>query len=314
VRPFDSRSPHLVPLLCLSGAVLFWGTSFAATKSVLGSFSPMAVVWLRMLIATLAFAPFWRRIPKPRYRAGDWKLLALNAVLMPCAYYLFETYAMTYTTSSQAGVISALMPLLVAAGAWLFLKERLGVRPAIAIALSLGSVAVLSLGGSAQATAPQPMLGNLLEFFAMAGAAGSSLVIKHLTPRYSPWLLTGYQALVGAIFFAPGALASNPASWFSAPLAAWAGIAYLGLFVSLGAFGLFNTALAMMPANRAALAVNLIPAVAMLAGWLALGETMSLPQLAACAVIVGAVVFGESGSAPEPAEEHADEESVAETA
>jgi drug/metabolite transporter (DMT)-like permease len=308
-----SRFARLVPPLCLIGAVLFWGTSFAATKSALGSFSPMTVDWLRMIIATLAFAPFWLKVPRPQYQRGDWKLLALNAVLMPCVYYLLEAYAMTYTTSSQAGVISALVPLLVAAGAWLFLKERLGARPAIAIAVTLGAVAVLSLAGSAQASAPSPVLGNLLEFFAMVGAAGSTLVVKHLSPRYNPWLLTGYQAAVGVVFFAPGALASSPATWFSAPASAWIGVAYLGIAVTLGAFGLYNTALSLMPANRAALAINLVPAVAMFTGWLVLGETLSLPQLVACAAIVAAVVFGESGtaeSAPAAAQEDAEAESA----
>jgi drug/metabolite transporter (DMT)-like permease len=304
VSPTRTRFAHLVPLLCLGGAVLFWGTSFTATKSALVSFSPMTVDWLRMVIATLAFAPFWRLVPRPDYRRGDWKLLLLTGLLMPCVYYLLEAYAMTFTTSSQAGVVSAMVPLLVAAGAWLFLKERLGTRPAIAIAISLGAVAVLSLGGSVQASAPNPVLGNLLEFFAMVGAAGSTLVIKHLSTRYSPWLLTGFQALVGVLFFAPGALISHPVSWLAAPVSAWLGVAYLGVFVSLGAFGLYNTALGMLPASRAALAINAVPAVAMVTGWLALGETMSVPQLVACAAIVGAVAFGESGArqaAGEPA-------------
>jgi drug/metabolite transporter (DMT)-like permease len=221
---------------------------------------------------------------------------------------------MTYTTSSQAGVISALVPLLVAAGAWLFLKERLGVRLAVAIAVSLGSVAVLSLAGSAQASSPNPALGNLLEFLAMVGATGSTLVIKHLSARYNAWLLTGFQALVGAAFFAPGAFASNPATWASAPLATWAGIVYLGVFVSLGAFGLYNTALARLPASRAALAINLVPAVAMLTGWVALGETMSPAQLVASAVLVAAVMFGESGSTAENVASRDSEEPAAETA
>jgi hypothetical protein len=36
----------------------------------------------------------------------------------------------------------------------------------------------------------------------------------------------------------------------------------------------------------------------MLAGWLVRGESLSPIQLVACAVIVGAVVFGESGETP----------------
>jgi drug/metabolite transporter (DMT)-like permease len=132
----NRRSASLVPALCLAGAVLFWGTSFVAIKTALDSFSPMTVIWLRMMIATAVFAPFWPKVAKPEYRKGDWKLLTLNAVLMPCMYYALEGYAVLYTTSSQAGVISAIVPLLVAAGAWLLLKERIGGRAAAATSSS----------------------------------------------------------------------------------------------------------------------------------------------------------------------------------
>jgi drug/metabolite transporter (DMT)-like permease len=283
--------------------VIFWGTSFVAIKTALGSFTPMTVMWLRMAIASLVFAPFWFRVPRPRYERGDWKMLLLAGLCIPCLYYLFEGFALQLTTSSQAGVISAIVPLLVAGGAWLFLRERLTARGAIAIAVSLAGVAALSLGGSAQQTASNPLLGNALELLAMVAAAGSMLAIKHLSVRYDPWLLTGMQAAVGVVFFAPMALASNPVTWLSATPLAWACVVYLGVFVSLAAFGLYNSALSLLPASRASLAINVIPAVALLAGWALLGESMSLIQVAACFVIVGAVVLAESGPEPVPVEE-----------
>jgi drug/metabolite transporter (DMT)-like permease len=295
--------PALLPLLFLGGAVLFWGTSFVALKTAMDSFSPMTVIWLRMLVATVVFLPFWHRMPRPDYRRGDWKVLLLAALCIPCLYYLFEGFAVQFTTSSQAGVISAIVPLLVAGGAWLFLHERLTWRGAVAIALSLAGVAVLSMGGTAQESASNPVLGNLLELLAMVAAAGSMLAIKHLSTRYSPWLLTGLQAAVGVAFFFPMAFASGTQGWLSAPPLAWACVAYLGVAVSLGAFGLYNSALKLMPASRASLAINIIPAVALLAGWVFRGESLSWVQLAACAVIVGAVVFAEMGPDPVPVEE-----------
>jgi len=299
----SSRSTRVVPLLLLMGAVVFWGTSFAATKVALDSFTPMTVIWLRMSVATLAFLPFLPRIPRPEYRPGDWKVLALAALCIPCLYYLAEGYAVRYTTSSQAGVISAIVPLLVAAGAAIFLKERLTTRSLIAIAASLVGVAMLSGGGASQASAPNPVLGNTLELLAMVAAAGSMLAIKHLSIRYNPWWLTGMQAIVGVVFFAPFALAGNPSAWFTAPPIAWGCVFYLGIFVSLGAFGLYNSALKSLPASRAALAINLVPAVAILTGWLARGEQLSWVQLAACVLIVGAVVFAETGPQPQPEED-----------
>src|SRR5450759_5430732 len=144
-------------------------------------------------------------------------------------------------------------------------------------------------------TAPNPALGNTLELLAMVAAAGSQLVLKHLSSPYGPWLLTGMQAVVGGVFFLPGALASGPSTWSRATPAGWASVAYLGIMVSLVAFGLYNTALAKLPASRASLSINLVPAVALIAGWVALRETLTALQFAACAVIVGAVVWGESG-------------------
>jgi len=255
----------------------------------------MTVIWLRMVVATAVFAPFWGRLPTPRYRRGDWKLLALTALLMPCLYYLFEGYALHYTTSSQAGMVSALVPLLVAVGAWLFLKEQLGIRPIAAILVSLLGVAILSLSAGTQPAAPNPVFGAFLEFLAVVSAAGYMLTTKYLGSRYHPWLVTGAQAAVGAIVFLPSAILEDAAAWAKATPVAWGSVVYLGIFVSLGAFGLYNTALGLMPASRASLAINLVPAVALLTGWLALGETLSSTQLLACAVILGSVAFGESG-------------------
>lgn len=287
-------SSRLKPLLYLTGTVIFWGTSFAAIKTALGSFSPMMVMWLRMVIASLVFLPFWSRVPRPDRKPGDLRFLVMAVLFIPCLYYLLEGYAVLFTTSSQAGVISAVMPLMVAGGAWLFLRERLSWQGAVGIAASIAGIAVLSLGGVSQETAPAPILGNSLELAAMVAAAGSTLVVKHLSTRYSPWFLTGLQAAVGVVFFAPLAFATDSiGSFASATPQAWVGVLYLGTCASLGAFGLYNSALKLMPASRAALAINLIPAVAMIAGWLVLGEAMTPLQIGACALIIGAVVFAE---------------------
>jgi drug/metabolite transporter (DMT)-like permease len=293
---YSSKTPRpLLAFLYLGGAVLFWGTSFVATKIALDSFPPMVVIWLRMLVASVAFAPFLRMLPRPTYRKGDWKPLLIAVTCIPCLYYLFEGYAIRLTTSSQAGVISAVVPLVVALGAWLVLGERLGWRGAVAIGLSLVGVAVLSIGGAAQSSAPNPALGNFLEMLAMVSAAGSMITVRYLGARYNAWLLTGLQALVGVVFFLPFLVKSNPAVWLSAPPVAWGCVVYLGLFVSLGAFGLYNSALSLMPAGRVSLSINLVPAVAVVSGWLLRGESLTPSQLAACILIVGAVVFGEMG-------------------
>ncbi|WP_462328207.1 DMT family transporter [Desulfobaculum sp.] len=272
-------------LLCLMGAVVLWGTSFMATKIALAGFSPPMVIWLRMTLASLLVVALYPRIPKPQYRAGDWKVLGILCLMQPCLYFLLESYAITLTTSSQAGMISALVPLLVACGAWLVLREPLSILGITGVTVSMGGVVWLSISGSPDATAPNPALGNLLEVGAMCCAAFYMVVMKRLSVRYSTWWLTGLQCVSGAVFYLPTLAFTGLPPVEGVSGAAWLAVLYLGFFVTLGAFGLYNMAMTLMPAGKAAQAINLVSPVALLTGWALLGESLSLMQLAACAVI-----------------------------
>lgn len=302
------RAVNLRALAYLGGAVLLWGTSFAVTKSAYAALPPMYVVWLRMIVALIGFLPLLPLVKRPAYEPGDWKVLALATLFIPCLYFTLEGFAIRFTSSSQAGVIAAVMPLIVAISAWAVLRERPSRRTIGAILVTMAGVAVLSLGGASPAAAPNPVLGNLLELAAMLAAAGSTLTIKRLTTRYDPLLITGLQMGVGSVFFAPLALASGPVDWAAVPVNAWLAVGYLGIGCGLGAFGLYNSGLRLVPATRAALTINLVPAVALVTGWLALGETMSPFQIGACVLIVGSVAYAELGGrrtppsagAPEP--------------
>ncbi|MCL2785482.1 MAG: DMT family transporter, partial [Propionibacteriaceae bacterium] len=244
----------LRPLLYLLGAMVLWGTSYAVTKNAYSSLPPMYVVWFRMIIASVAFLPLLITVKKPDYHAGDWKLLAAAMACLPCLYYVFEGSAVFFTTSSQAGVVTAVMPLIVAVSAWFLLHEKPSTRTLIAVVISAVGVVQLSLTGSSQATAPNPALGNLLELGAMIAAAGSTLAIKRLSSRYDPLLLTGMQMGAGAVFFAPVALTSGSVHLTAVPISAWLSIAYLGIGCGLAAFGFYNSALRLLPASKAALA------------------------------------------------------------
>jgi drug/metabolite transporter (DMT)-like permease len=276
-------------------AVLLWGTSFVATKAALGGFPPLTVIGGRMLLAAALMLPFWRRLPRPARRPGDLRRIAVLVAFYPCLYYATESFAVSQTTASQAGTVSALAPLLVAAGAWVFLRERLPGRAVAGLLVSIGGVAVLSLGGGAAPAAPNPGLGNALEVGAIAFASASTITLKGLTGRWDPWLLTGLQMSVAAVVFLPAVLLTPIATWTSAPASAWIGLVWLGVAVTLPPSGLYNLAVSRMPAARAAMAINVIPVVAIVSGWAVQGDALSTVQWAACVVILGGVLLGQSG-------------------
>ncbi|MFY1005299.1 EamA family transporter, partial [Escherichia coli] len=74
--------------------------------------------------------------------------------------------------------------------AFLALGERIGWRSLAGFVLALCGVLWLTLAGEPDVHAPAPLLGNALEFLAILSATGYTLLVKHLSARYSAFLLT----------------------------------------------------------------------------------------------------------------------------
>lgn len=290
---FDSTTPssQLWPRLAVIAAVALWGGSFSTMRLALDVLHPWSVMWLRMIIALVCILPLYRTINLSMYRRGEWKLLLPAVILQPCLYFWLESSALGLTTSAQAGVISASVPLLVALGAWIVLKEPMNARIVAGLILSLVGVAVLTMGGQATEAAPSPLLGNSLEFLAMICAAGNMVLIRLLGRRYSAWTLTVMQVVSGCIFFSPGLahLLAVPSEAFTPRLVGI--LIFLGAGVTLGAFSLYNWAITRMPASTASAHINLIPVIAVGCGFAFLGETMSVTQMVAACVVLFSVLM-----------------------
>jgi drug/metabolite transporter (DMT)-like permease len=249
-------------------------------------------MWVRMVVAMLLLLPFAGRLRPRGFKAKDVKPFVIMVAFMPCAYFFLETNALTLTSASQAGVISSSVPLLVALGARIFLAEPLFPRVLAGMALSMGGVAWLTLSGNPMASAPNPLMGNLLELGAMISAAGYMLVVKRLSSRFGPWTLTMMQTLAGLIFFLPGA----PEAVQTVPTLPWSitlALIFLGTCASLGAFGLYNWALSKLPASAAAASINLVPVAAVFFGWALLNETLTGQQMLASACVLAGVFLSQ---------------------
>jgi drug/metabolite transporter (DMT)-like permease len=280
-----ARATDWVAYAALIGAMIFWASSFVALKIAFRSYDPMVVIFGRMAVATLCFLAVAGRFRRIRVRREDVRLLAFMVFCEPCLYFLLEAKAVENTTASQAGMITAMLPLMVAVAARVFLKESLSRRTLAGFALAVAGACWLSAGAVADASAPNPVLGNLLEFGAMVCATGYFISLKRLTAAYPPLFLTAFQALVGSLFYFPILFlpsTARPAGWDPVGLMA---IGYLGAFVTLGGYGLYNFGVSRIPVSRASAFVNLIPAFAVIMGWLILGERFTAAQYLASAVI-----------------------------
>jgi drug/metabolite transporter (DMT)-like permease len=286
-----SSSRAWAPVAAIVLAVLLWSSSFIALKIAFRHYDPMVVIFGRMAIATLCFGFLVRRMGHIQLRRGDLKFIVFMCLCEPCLYFIFEAKALQNTTASQAGLITAILPLLVAVAAGLFLKERISRRTIVGFLVAIAGACWLSLEGDATAEAPNPALGNFFEFLAMVCATGYMVTMKYLAARLSALFITGMQAAVGGLFYLPLLFLPGtrlPTSF--EPLSAFA-LVYLGVFITLGAYGLYNFGASRIPASQASAFVNLIPVFSIFLGWLVLGETFTPPQLAASALVFIGIVI-----------------------
>ncbi|MCJ7500322.1 DMT family transporter [bacterium] len=291
----DSRQKgSILPTMALLAAVVFWGSSFSIMKVSIHSLGPWAVMWARMAVALILILPFWRKIWPLPYRPGDWKLLLPMCLFEPCLYFTLEANALRFTSSSQAGLIAASVPLMVAFAAHFALGERVSKWTVTGLVAAIGGVAWLTLAGDPSEVATNPLLGNALEMGAMISAAGYILLVKKLSWRYSPFTLTAMQIAAGFFFFLPGAypFLGKGVVLTSGQIGA---LVYLGVCVTLGAFGFYNYGIAHVPANRASAFINIIPVVAVIFGWTLLGETLNGAQIAAAFCVLAGVWLSQWG-------------------
>ncbi len=283
----------LFAVFLLVMAMLVWASSFIALKSAIGPMGPMSVIFGRMLSASLVFVFFIKSFFKLEFTKEDIKYIAIMVLLEPCLYFIFEAKALQFTSASQAGMLTSMMPLITAIGAGLILKEKITKRLLFGAFLAVCGAVWLSISTDSSSVANNPVLGNFLEFMAMVCGAGYAISIRRLSKKFSALFLTAVQSFAGAVFFFPFFLWEYTTAGFEFDLKAIAWTLYLGVVVTLGGYGLFNMALSRVEASKASIYINLIPVFTLLLAYLILGENMKFVELIASAVILLGVAISQ---------------------
>lgn len=288
------QRPQLLPSLSLILAMFLWGSSFVVMKLAFQEYHPMVVIFGRMTVASLAFLCFLPRFKKVHIRREDWQLLAIMAVSEPCLYFFFEALALQRTSAAQASIITTMLPLLITIGSVCFLGERSSKQALIGLFLAMGGAILLSLSGVVNEQAPAPLLGNFYEFMSMICATVYTITVKRLTAFYPALFLTAIQAWTGAFFFAPFLFLPQvelPHSFLLVPVSS---ILYLGLAVTLAAYGLYNFSLTHMEASKSSIFITLIPLFTLLLSRSIFHESFTLWQYLAGLTIVSGVMVSQN--------------------
>jgi drug/metabolite transporter (DMT)-like permease len=290
-------SARSLSVLALLVVVALWSSTFVATKLLFGQAGPTQIAFLRFVVACAILLPLASRVPRPaRLPLGRLAILGLTGVT---GYFFFQNVGLVYTSASDASLILACLPALVAGVAALFLGETLSRRRAVGVLASVAGVAAIGLTGEPAANAPNPLLGNGL--ILLCALAWTAYTILGKGMEKLPFqLVTAGSVAFGALFLAPLAvvetLSLGPPTLSAL---AWLGVLYLGAGASAAAFYLWNYALRHLDASEAAVYLNLIPILGVALAAATLGESVGVVQILGGSLVVGGVTVA-SGAAGSP--------------
>ena len=279
-----SNNNELFAYASLVLAMLLYGSTFLAMKVVLDDYPPVTMIAIRMFFATFCFLPFlFTTYKNIRIEKSDFKILFLMILAEPCLYFIFEGYALHNTTSSQAGIVNALEPVFITAGAAFILKERMPKVAYLGFIIAIIGSAFLSISAQATENAPNPLLGNFLECLAIILAALSIIATKYLMDKYPPFYLAGCQIIGGAIFFFILNYFMHGSLIIHGGLSLFI-LIYLAI-LTVVTYALYNFSMCSLSASKASPFLYLMPVFAMVFGWFFLDEVLTKCQIIACLVI-----------------------------
>lgn len=282
---------RFLPYLAAITMSVIFGFSFMFTKNALTSLDTFQLLFLRFLTAFVTMSLFVIiRVVKVNYRGKSLKPLLLVALFQPALYFIMETYGLKYTTSSEAGVMIAFIPALVAVLSIFILNESINKLQGASVILSVAGVIAIVLADGGLKTGGQ-MRGILFLIGAVVSGSIYSIVSKKALVKFTPYETTYFMMGFGMLFFGAIALTQgfyngNIKTLFEVNSSAFISIMYLGVLSSVGAYFLINYSLSKLTASQSTVFSNLTTVVSVAAGIVFRNESFGTVKIIGAALII----------------------------
>lgn len=288
-----SRARSLLLIIAFATIYIGWGTTYLANHFLLLELPPFVIGSLRFLIAGLLALTWVVLSGQLRIQRSDWGGILIGSLALIAVGQGALIYANQFLPTGMLAMLYTTLPLWSVALEWL-LAERppLWVIGGLALASS-GIVLLMNNGLGHSASAEQWFAGLLVVVATLLWACGAWL-LRQRPPFRSSWLGLSLQMLIGALLLALFGLWHG--DWQAVELRrissnAWLWLAYLVLPVSLGVYPAYFWLLREVRPSLVSTFAFVNPIVALLLGYLLLGEQLSLLAMLACGITLGGVVL-----------------------
>ena len=294
---------YTAPLLMFLAACI-WGAAFVAQSEATQYIGPFTFNSARFLLGSLVLLPLiWiggrskkkdtdtegiqTGIDQKKDKKNNWIAGVICGVVLTFASF-FQQYGIGFTTVGKAGFITALYIIIVP-----FLGLLFGRRISKVLMLSL-LVALTGLYLLCMKTSDLEMInyGDLMLMICAVLFSAHILVIGHFAPGTDGVKVSCIQFFTGFLLSGIGAILFETIQ-MEAILQAYAPILYAGIFSCGVAYTLQIMAQKKIDPSLASLIGSLESVTAAVAGWLILGQTMTLRESVGSLLVFLAIIMAQ---------------------
>lgn len=261
-------------------APIVWGSTYVVTTLWLPPDRPLTMALMRALPAGLLLLAATRRLPFGHWWGRVAVLGALNfAIFWACLFV--SAYRLP---GGVAATVGAIQPLLVIGLQRVVTGAPVRPRNVVVGIVGMGGVALLVM-------TPAARLDPIGIVAALGGAASMALgtvLTRHWHPPVPPLTFTAWQLVAGGILILPIALLTEP-PLPALGLANVLAIAYLGLIGAALTYFFWFRGIGRLEPTLVAPLGFLSPMTAVILGFVVLGQSLSIPQMAGMVLVLGSV-------------------------
>ena len=273
-------------------AIIFWGTSFIATKTLLDELTPETIISLRlilgsMLLTILAF------LTKNKFTVKLKSHVYIFVLALIAVFHLWiQVTGLKFTTASNTGWIIGTAPIFMAILAAIFFKEKIKLLQAGGIVIAMFGVLLLIGKGDFKNISLIENKGDLMVLASAFTWGVYSMVNKKISLSYSPLMTILYLFLMMAIIIIPFNINENSVhSVIHLSAVGWISILFLGLLCSGVAYVIWAQALRDLESAKVGAFLYFEPIVTVAAAWFFLNEAITVLMIVSGIIITIGVLL-----------------------
>ncbi|NET33849.1 MAG: EamA family transporter [Cyanothece sp. SIO1E1] len=292
-----SESKLPIASFMLIAPFFLWGTAMVVMKGVMPHTTPLFMAGMRLLPAGILVLLTAILLNRPQPKSWQaWAWIVLFALVDGALFQAFLAVGLVQTGAGLGSVIIDSQPLAVAIMARILFGELIGLWGWLGLALGVIGISFLGLPDtwlqalsqgsfmlSNGASATEFLLslfqrGEWLMLLAALSMAAGTIMIRFVCRYTDPIIATGWHMILGGLPLLVLSACSETQQWVYLDLSGWMALAYVTVFGSAIAYGLFFYLASKGSLTSLSALTFLTPVFAILFGSLFLSEVLSSTQ------------------------------------